>query len=71
MTEERYRTGKLILLAIFVVGGLIIGRQFSENGHYVQYDHQKDFWVAGTSAQGGPTQVIDTRTGAVREAIKR
>ncbi len=62
MSEERYRLCKLVLLAVFVAGSLFIGWQFSQNGRYVQFDR--------TSAQGGPTLVIDTRTGVVHGAGK-
>ena len=68
MNEERYRLGKLLLLAVFVAGSLYLGRQFSQNGRYVQFDRQKDSLVIGDTAQGGATQVIDTRTGTVRAA---
>ncbi len=70
MSEERYRLCKLVLLAVFVAGSLFIGWQFSQSGRYVQFDRQKDHLVIGTSAQGGPTLVIDTRTGVVHGAGK-
>lgn len=68
MSEERYRLCKLLLLTFFVAGSLLWGWQFSQNGRYVQFDRQKDSLVIGNSAQNGPTQVIDTRTGTVRSA---
>ena len=73
MTEERYRLIKLIFLAVFVFGALGIGgkisdsvRQLAENGHYLQYDRNKDIMTTGTTTQSFPSQIIDTRTGAVR-----
>ena len=68
MSEGVYRLCKLVLLVIFVAGSLFIGWQFAQNGRYVQFDRQKDSLVIGATAQGGATQVIDTRTGAVRSA---
>jgi hypothetical protein len=65
MSESYYRLCKLAILTIFAAGSLFIGWQFSQNGRYLQFDRQKDSLVIGTTAQGGPTQFIDTRTGIV------
>ena len=75
MKEEQYRTYKLILLVIFVVGTLFLGsqlvtslKQFAENGRYVQFDRQKDFHDFGGTSEGRATQLIDTRTGTIQNA---
>lgn len=75
MTPERFRTCIVILLALFVGGTWVIGRSIvrslghlAENGRYVQLDRSKDFHDFGGTSSGGPTQIIDTRTGAVRPA---
>jgi hypothetical protein len=72
MTEEKYRTLKLVILASFVVGTLTIGadlarsaRRLAENGRFVQYDRQKDTMATANSTQTFPTKIIDTRTGAM------
>jgi hypothetical protein len=61
MTEDRYRLGKLILLAVFVFGVLIIGskisdslQQMTQNGRYI---------YAGTPEDMRAIRVIDTRSG--------
>ena len=71
MKEERYRTYKLILLTIFVGGALVIGcklsesvRQLAENGRYIQYDVRKDWMPEAKNFV--PTEMVDTRTGAVQ-----
>ncbi len=76
MTEERYKTYKLILLTVFVVGGLSIGGkisqsmgQLAENGRYIQFVRENDFVTTGNSKMGHPTHVIDTRTGAVQPSV--
>ncbi len=75
MTPERFRTCIVILLALFIGGTWVIGRSIvrslahlAENGRYVQLDRSKDFHDFGGTSNGGPTQIIDTRTGAVRPA---
>lgn len=75
MTPERFRTYVVILLALFVVGALAIGGRIvrslghlAENGRFVQLDRSKDFHDFGGTSTGGPTQIIDTRTGVVRLA---
>ena len=68
MSESLYRAIKLILLAIFVVGFLVVGSRIERNGRYVQLDHRKDWVVIGNSASGHLTEVMDTRTGYVRDA---
>jgi hypothetical protein len=77
MTEERYKSCKIIVLIIFVGGFLgISGRisndikQLAENGRYVQYDIRKDSSTIGNATTTIPTRVIDTRTGSIREAGK-
>ena len=72
MKEEQYRFCKMVLLAIFVAGALIIGgriaeseRQIAENGRYVQYDHNKDLTTTGNITQTFPTKIFDTRTGEI------
>jgi hypothetical protein len=74
MKEEQYRISKVILLAIFVGGVLIIGSRISEsvrliaeNGRYIQYDRNKDTTTTGNSTQLFPTKIMDTRTGDVRQ----
>jgi hypothetical protein len=73
MKEEHYRLIKVILLAIFVGGVLVIGSKISEgvrlmaeNGRYIQYDRNKDMTTTGNSTQLYPTKILDTRTGEVR-----
>ena len=73
MKEEHYRLIKVILLAIFVGGVLVIGSKISdsirvmaENGRYVQYDRNKDTTTTGNTTQLFPTKILDTRTGDVR-----
>jgi hypothetical protein len=73
MKEEQYRICKLVLLATFVAGALIIGgriseseRQLAENGHYVQYDRNQDTTTTGNTTQTFPTKIFDTRTGEIR-----
>jgi hypothetical protein len=75
MTPERFRTYVVILLTLFVGGTWVIGRSMvrslghlAENGRFVQLDRSKDFHDFGNTSSGGPTQVIDTRTGAIRQA---
>jgi hypothetical protein len=77
MTEETYRIIKLILLTSFVVGALIIGGmlsarmgQLAANGRYIQYDRQKDMVTTGNATTSYPTQIIDTRTGAVYPSVR-
>jgi hypothetical protein len=50
MSEEKYRLYKLVLLAVFVVGILIIGLMIAQNGRYAPF-------------QPGENSIIDTRTG--------
>jgi hypothetical protein len=76
MTEEKYRTCKLVVMGVFVVGALGIGgkiadsvRQLAENGRYTQYDHQKDALTRGNTTETYPTKFIDTRTGAVQSSV--
>ena len=76
MTEERYKICKLILLAVFVIGVLVIGgkisdsvRQLAENGRYIQYDFQKDAVTTGNTTQHFPTTIVDTRTGVVSPPV--
>jgi hypothetical protein len=54
-----------------VIGGKIADRvrQLAENGRYIQYDRMKDMVTTGNTTQGYPTQVIDTRTGAVQSSV--
>ena len=75
MTPERYRTYIVLLLTLFVGGTLVIGwstvgrlGHLAENGRFVQFDRSKDFHNFGGTSSGGATQIIDTRTGAVRPA---
>lgn len=72
MNENQYRTGKLIILGVFVVGALVIGgrisqsvEQASENGRYLQLDRMKDIVTTGDSTRGYPTYLIDTRSGTI------
>jgi hypothetical protein len=76
MSEERYRICKLIVIVVFVFGALGIGgqiansvRELAENGRYIQFDRQRDVLTQGTSSMSYPTQVIDTRTGAVQPSV--
>ena len=64
MREETYRLCKTILLAIFVVGSLVIGHQFSQNGRYRQYDVRKEYSPSGTEHRTSPGEMyFDTRIG--------
>lgn len=64
MSENTYRLCKILLLAIFVAGVLIIGWRFSQTGRYVQFDLQKSYAPDGTtSLSKPPAYVIDTWTG--------
>ena len=78
MNEKLYRLCIVVLFGILVVGSLSIGSRMAENGsrvaengRWVQLDRQKSSLVvpSESSSQGysGPA-VIDTRTGAVRDA---
>lgn len=74
MKEEHYRLSKVILLAIFVGGVLVIGgrisesvRLMAENGRYLQYDRNKDTTTTGNTTQLFPTKILDTRTGDIRQ----
>jgi hypothetical protein len=76
MTEERYKTCKLVVMGIFVIGALGIGgkiadsvRQLAENGRYTQFDYQKDVVTTGNITQTYPTKFVDTRTGAVQPSV--
>ena len=78
MSEERYRIGKLIVMAVFVLGALGIGgkmadsvRQLAENGRYVQFDRKKDSVTTGSTTATYATQVIDTRTGTVQPSVQQ
>jgi hypothetical protein len=64
MTENTYRLAKVILLAIFVAGSLVIAYRFSENGRYVQYDKRRTYSPDGKERMVTPAYMIfDTRTG--------
>ena len=66
MSEEQYRCGKLVIMAILVIGLLIIGYLWSGNGRYVQFDLQKTYSPTGSrprSLANPPNYVIDTRMG--------
>ena len=63
MSDDRYRLCKVILLAMLVVGGLIIGFGWSENGRYVQYDHSRNYSPDGTKRHPEPHSMFDSRTG--------
>jgi hypothetical protein len=76
MSEERYRICKLIIMVVFVFGALCIGGriadsagQLAEDGRYTQVDRMKDMVTTGATTMGYPTQVIDTRTGAVQPSV--
>ena len=61
MSENSYRRAKVILLGVAVVGSLIIGWRWSENGRYQQIDWSK------TRDRIRPLPIMDTRTGEINE----
>ena len=61
MTENSYRQTKALLLTFAVVGSLIIGWRWSENGRYQQIDWSK------TRDRVRPLPIMDTHTGEIRE----
>lgn len=61
MSEDSYRLTKAILLVVAVVGFLIIGWRWSDNGRYQQIDWSK------TGSRIKPLPIMDTRTGEIRE----
>jgi hypothetical protein len=73
MSEERYRLYKALLLTAFVLGVLVIGWRFAENGRYVQFDASKgdppDGKLPDGTARYGtivvPYALLDTQTGKV------
>ena len=73
MSEDRYRLYKALLLTALVVGVLVIGWRFAENGRYVQFDAAKGYPPDGRLPDGAarygtivvPYAVLDTRTGQV------
>ena len=61
MSEDRFRLFKAILATVFVVGMLVIGCRFAENGRYQQIDFS-DQRILDAEALSGPV-FFDTRTG--------
>ena len=71
MTENTYRLGKLILLAIAVGGGILIGLRWAENGRFVQYDKRAEYSPDGQEHMVNPAyKIVDTRTGKLSAPAK-
>jgi hypothetical protein len=67
MSEGLYRGIVVVLLTIFVAGSLFIGWRLSENGRFVQYDPQKEYYKFNDATFQTGRQLMDTRTGRVHE----
>ena len=66
MKEDTYRLMKSIFLAVAVIGFLVVGFRWAENGSYVQYDKRMEYSPDGKAHMASPSyMVIDTRTGSL------